>query len=338
MGKKKKGKLVYLFPGQNVGKSMGSNLWKLSKRAAETFFQIDTILKRNLSRTCFIGPEEDLWKVTNAQTCSMAVSLALLSALDELRETDSRLKSCFLEDPDLIAGHSSGYITALVFDDVLSQDDGIKLSKKRSSLMDRASKMNKGKMVPLIVSDARKMKELFEKMSLGGNYNSRTQIVPSGSIQLMNKAVKLPGIKRVLAPLKLQAACHSPCMSRVKQELADFLETLNFEKPRKPILGNSHAQLIATAAEAKQEILDQFDGWVNWYPSMEKAIEMGATTFVEMGWGMVLSDNLKRDFENIEVLSGLEEIEKALRYSRRKHIRQIFQQRPSPSLVPRSLS
>ena len=77
-----KKRIAFLFPGQGaqyVG--MGKDFYEASPAAREIFQQADELLKKNLSKTIFEGPEENLIQTVNCQTAIFINSLAILAHL-----------------------------------------------------------------------------------------------------------------------------------------------------------------------------------------------------------------------------------------------------------------
>ena len=104
-------KTAYLFPGQGQGSikvGMGYELWQNFEDIKEMFSEADRLLQQPLSQLCFFGPEEELLKTINAQPATVVVNLACAAFLDNLESDD-------VTKPDYLAGHSAGYITALVY-------------------------------------------------------------------------------------------------------------------------------------------------------------------------------------------------------------------------------
>ena len=86
-------KVGYLFPGQGAqAVGMGQKLYEQSPAAREVFQQVDDALGKSLTRIMFDGPEEELRQTVNAQPGIMAVSLALVKAMEERLGEDHALE------------------------------------------------------------------------------------------------------------------------------------------------------------------------------------------------------------------------------------------------------
>ncbi len=294
-------KIAYLFPGQGQGSikvGMGYDLCHKFEKLREIFSEADHYLQRALSDICFFGPEERLLKTINAQPASLVINLICAVFLDNLKGGK--------KSPDYLAGHSAGYITALVYSGVIDFRQGLGIVRKRAQLMARACRKIPGKMVALINPDTAKIEQLCDDFGVAiGNYNSETQIVLSGPLGQMDRIIEVirqRGLARKFVPLKIEGSSHSECMRSTYLPFATFLRKISFSKPKIPIINNGQAQIITTGEEAKKEMIEQLCSPVLWLQSMEKLRQEGVSTFIEVGWGKVLSSNLKR---------GLKEGEKA---------------------------
>jgi len=296
------GKVAYLFPGQGQGSikvGMGRDVWKHSPAAKKVFSQADRFFT-GLSQLCFQGPEKKLLETINSQPASLVVNLAYAAARIQLEKDGFELE--FTPQgisPDYLAGHSVGYVAALVFSGVISLRQGFEIVKERARLMKMACQQNPGKMIVLInpnIGEVEKLCQLFNADI--GNYNSETQIALSGPLLLIDGIAAVIHQQRKLArkviPLKTEGAFHSRLMKPAQEPFREFLAPIPFADPKIPIIGNSRAQIITTAEQAKQELVEQLCNSVRWQQSINFLHHEGVTTFIEMGHGEVLSNNLKR--------------------------------------------
>ena len=286
---------AFVFPGQGsqlVG--MGRDIAAAFPVARETFAEADELAGHPLSQLCFEGPAETLNETRNTQPAiyvtSIAILRALQSALPEAR-------------PLMVAGHSFGQITALVAADALSFADGLALARERGRLMDEADNRAPGGMAALLGPDIDAVQQLVEhaRAQTGGvlvvaNDNCPGQIVISGDEVTLSAALALaPEIRaRKSVRLPISIAAHSPLMAPVNDEFAERVRATEMRAPAMPVYGNLGAAPLTTVAANRAELEGQLTGAVRWRESVHNMIADGATQFVEIGPGNVLTGLLRR--------------------------------------------
>jgi [acyl-carrier-protein] S-malonyltransferase len=281
---------AFVFPGQGaqvVG--MGQDLAEQSSVARATFEEARAVLGFDLARLCFAGPQEELMATENAQPAILTVSVALLRAL---REAGG------LAEPTLVAGHSLGEYSALVAADSLDFAAALRLVRRRGELMAAASD---GMMAAVIGMDMAPLAAICEAASAIGpcvvaNQNAPGQLVISGAtpaVQAAMEQAKAQGAKRVTA-LQVSAAFHSPLMGAAASGLAPAIEQTAIADARMPLIANSSAQPIQTAAAIRQELVAQVTAPVRWIASVEMFRQYDVTAVVEIGPGNVLTGLVKR--------------------------------------------
>jgi len=275
---------AYVFPGQgSQHKGMGKDLFDQSEIAKQLFHHADSILGFSLSSIMFEGSDEDLkhTKVTQpAVFLHSVVSAALLSDFE----------------PAMVAGHSLGEFSALVANKCLTFEDALRLVSLRALAMQRACELVPSGMAAVLgyasesqVEDI--CKSITQEIVVAANYNAPGQLVISGSLVGIDKAaeqMKAAGIKRVIK-LPVGGAFHSPFMEPARQELAKAIEETVFHEPICPIYQNVNAQPFTSPALIKQNLLLQLTAPVLWTQTVMKMKADGATDFIEVGPGKVLT-------------------------------------------------
>lgn len=292
-------KAAYVFPGQgSQGVGMGHDLYQDFESAKAVFDQADEALGFAISRLCFDGPEDELRKTINAQPAIVTASFACLEACREA--------GVDLPPPSFVAGHSLGEYTALAAAGALDFANTVYLARERGRLMHEAGQMTPGGMVAIIGLDEAPLNELCaETGAQVANLNCLGQTVISGAEENINKAVELAkdkGAHRAI-PLQVSGAFHTPLMQPAVDGMAKIIAKLDFKDPTPPIIGNTIAQPLATAAAVKEELLYQLCNCVQWQPSVEYMIAHGVSTFIEIGPGKVLAGLIKRIDRDVKILN-----------------------------------
>ena len=283
-------KIAYLFPGQgSQAVGMGKELYAASSASRAVFDEVDDALGLKLSSIMFEGPADVLTRTENAQPAIAAVSLATWKALEEVSENP--------RVPDLTAGHSLGEYTSLAVAEVLSISDVVRLVSKRGRFMQGACDQRPGGMAALIGIDEITVEEICrETGAYTSNINAPGQIIISGSHMDLARAIDLAAARgaRKAIPLSVAGAFHSGLMAPAQHELNELIESLEFNDPAIPIVGNVEAKPLRTAGEIKEELQMQLTSCVQWNRSMDFMLDSDVRHYVELGPGRVLGGMMKR--------------------------------------------
>jgi len=291
-------KIAFLYPGQAsqyVG--MGKDLYEHFPRAREIFDEANELLKFDLKKVCFEGPEEELKQTRITQPAIFTHSIIVTELL-----ADQNLI------PHVAAGHSLGEYSALVAAGVLSFQDGLRVVQKRGQLMQMAGSIHPGTMAAIIGLSDEQVIELCQEASAAGvvtaaNFNSPLQVAISGSPNGVARASQLAlqrGAKKVI-PLVVSGAFHSPLMESVQQELKAALEQIVIHPAKIPIYANVTARPVTDAADIRALLYEQLTRPVRWVETIQNMVADGATDFYEVGPGSVLAGLVKRIQKDIRV-------------------------------------
>lgn len=294
-------KVAYIFPGQGaqwVG--MGRDLYNSFDSARAVFKQADEALGFPLSQLCFEGPDDELRQTINVQPAIVTISLALLSAIHNMKGDN------ILPAPAFVAGHSLGEYTTLAAAGVLDFADTIYLTRERGRLMHQAGLKEPGGMVAIIGLDEPLLAEVCTQTGTRiANINCPGQLVISGARDSLAKATEIAearGAYRTI-PLQVSGAFHTPLMQPAVEGLREIIATISFNDPLIPIIANTTAQPITNAELVKEELLRQLCHSVQWQGTIEYMIDNGVSTFIEIGPGRVLSGLVKRINKNVKAIN-----------------------------------
>lgn len=290
-------KKAYVFPGQGAQYSgMGKDLYESNPKARALFDKADEILGFKISEIMFGGTDEELKQTRVTQPAIFLHSVALAVALGEEFQ------------PDMVAGHSLGELSALTAAGALSFEDGLRLVSARAEAMQKACEVKPSTMAAVIALADEKVEEVcagIDGVVVAANYNCPGQVVISGeveSVQAACVALKEAGAKRAL-PLNVSGAFHSPMMEPARAELQKAIEATEFHTPRCAVYQNVDAQPHTDPVEIKQNLIAQLTSPVRWTQSVERMCADGATAFEELGPGQVLQGLIKKINKEVEVSS-----------------------------------
>ena len=288
---------AYIFPGQGAQHSgMGLDLYNDSALAKDLFKIANNILGFEITNIMFSGSAEDLKQTKVTQPAIFLHSVILAKTLG----------NGF--NPDMVAGHSLGEFSALVANNTLSFEDGLKLVSARAQAMQKACDNNPGTMAAVLALEdtivERVCKEI-EGIVVAANYNCPGQLVISGEINAINVAcekLKEKGARRALV-LPVGGAFHSPLMEEAKQELENAINNTTFNKPSCPIYQNVTSFAVSDEMKIKENLIAQLTSPVKWTQSIQKMIEDGGNDFIELGPGKVLQGLVKKINGDVEASS-----------------------------------
>ncbi|MYA60867.1 MAG: ACP S-malonyltransferase [Chloroflexi bacterium] len=281
---------AFVFPGQgSQAVGMGKDLYLNSASAREVFDEVDDVLQQPLSDIMFNGPNEDLTRTENAQPAILTASIAAWRTLEEATES--------VAVPDMTAGHSLGEYSALVVAGVLSVSDAVKLVCERGRLMQLACDERPGGMAALIGIDEVTVAEICREAGVDmSTVNTPEQIIIAGEHRGLAVALDMAsarGAKKAI-PLSVGGAFHSGLMSPAQSGLDAAIESVEFQDPLVPIVGNVDAEPLETADDVKYELRRQLTSCVQWNNGIRHMLDNGVDEFVEMGNGKILSGMIRR--------------------------------------------
>lgn len=290
------GKVAFVFPGQGsqyVG--MAKDLSQLSVEARSLIDTADQVLGLSLSTICFEGPEEELRQTKNTQPAIFLHSIVL-----------SKL---FKGSPaSMAAGHSLGEYSALVYSGALTFEDGLRIVRLRGELMQKAGVDQQGTMAAVVGLEPTVLNEVCSDASNVGvvqaaNFNSPGQIVISGSVSGVRKAMELAKNRgaKLVKELPVSGAFHSPLMESARNGLKRALEAAEIRHAKIPIYANVTARPVQKDVEIRDLLIRQLTSPVRWEESVANMATDGATEFLEIGPGKVLQGLVKRIIPNVEV-------------------------------------
>lgn len=289
--------LAFLFPGQgSQAVGMGADLAEAFASAREVFQEVDEALGQNLSRLMREGPEDQLTLTENAQPALMAVSVAVMRALE-------REFGVGVDKAAFVAGHSLGEYSALAAAGAISLADTARLLKLRGQAMQRAVPVGAGAMASLI--GPKTDVALAEQAAAAGaevgvcvvaNDNNQGNVVISGAKAAVDRAIeKAKELGARAIPLNVSAPFHCPLMQPAADEMAQALASATILSPRAPVVANVTARPTNDPEAIRRLLVEQVTGRVRWRESVEwLAGEGGVTRFAEAGAGKVLSGMVKR--------------------------------------------
>jgi len=276
---------------------MGQDLYNSIPECKAMFEKANEILGFRITDIMFSGTDEELKQTRVTQPAIFLHSTILAAALGDSFK------------PDMVAGHSLGEFSALVANKALSFEDALVLVSKRAMAMQKACEIEPSTMAAVIGMEDSVVEEVcnsIDEVVVPANYNTNGQIVISGSIEGIDKAIVVLTEKGARRALKLAVggAFHSPLMEPARAELEQAINETKFSQPICPVYQNVNALPSSDPAEIKKNLIAQLTSPVRWTQTSLNMLADGAALFTEVGPGNVLAGLIKKADRSANIQSG----------------------------------
>jgi [acyl-carrier-protein] S-malonyltransferase len=234
------------------------------------------------------APAETLARTREAQLAVLLTSLVAWEAIREL-----------VPEPVAFAGHSLGQVTALIASGALALEDGVRFAARRAELTQRAADDHPGRMVALLGATPEQAEDACSAAPHAcwvANDNAPGQVVIAGTPDGVDAGAiraKELGVKRA-TPLNVGGAFHTPLMRDAADALPAELAVVELHAPVAPVVSNHDATGYTDGDGWRQRLPEHVTVPVQWRRSMLSMVDLGATSFVEVGHGSMLAGLAKR--------------------------------------------
>lgn len=298
-------KSVFMFSGQGSQYlEMGKEMYDNYEVAKNVFDRAEQILGYSITDIMF-NNEEMLNNTIYTQVAMFTFYVAMLEVLKE-----EGIKS------EYTCGLSLGEYGALYYSGVFNFEVGLKILEKRGLFMSDASKNTSGLMSAIIGMESGKLLEIIESVEgyvKIANYNTYGQLVISGqetSVLEVNELALKNGAKRAIV-LNTSGPFHTELMVEASVKFKEYLSGIDISEPNKKLLVNTTGDFYTKGL--KDIMVSQITSSVMFYQMIEKMIEEGVDTFIEIGPKKSLSGFIKKidrklNTHNVEDKMSLEKL------------------------------
>jgi [acyl-carrier-protein] S-malonyltransferase len=289
-------KIAFMFPGQgSFEPGMGRDIAEAAPEAMAVFDEGSKASGLDLRRLCFDGTAEELTQTDLQQPALVATSLAINAAL--------RARGIV---PQFVVGHSVGEFSALGAANSLSVAEAIALVRERGLAMAAAAKARPGSMAAILGLKDEVVEALCRKIAnvWPANYNCPGQLVISGETDAVDECcseAQHEGARRAIR-LRVSGAFHSPLVELAAERLRPAIDKIDFKAPTSQFMSTVTARL-EPVQRYRTLLIEQLTAPVRFTQAARELVEHGATTFVEVGPGNVLSGLLKRIDSSVKAIS-----------------------------------
>lgn len=298
-------KIAFIYPGQGAQKAgMGADFYEKSEKSRALYEKAGDMLDLDLKALCF--EENDKLDLTEyTQAALVTTCLAMTGVVME-----KGLK------PDITAGLSLGEYAAISAAGGMDPLDAIRLVRKRGILMASTVPSGVGAMCAVMAMDSDKIEEVIKDIPdvTIANYNCPGQIVLTGKkegVEIAAENLKAAGAKRTVM-LNVSGPFHSPLLKPAGDELAKALDEVVLHPLSVPYVTNVDASIVEEVDKTKDLLRRQVYSPVRWMQSMERMIEEGVDTFLEIGPGKTLAGFMRKINRDVKVynIATWEDVEK----------------------------
>jgi [acyl-carrier-protein] S-malonyltransferase len=199
-------------------------------------------------------------------------------------------------EPDVMAGHSLGEITALVAADAIRAEDGLRLVAARGRLMQEAAdETGDGGMTAVRAREDNRdaIADVAAEAGVSiANDNAPDQLVLSGAVDALDTAEALLSERGIRGKrLPVAGAFHSPLMQPAVEPFRAAVEAIEIAEPRVPVYSCVTAEPFDNVPE---RLVQAITHPVRWLAVLRALDARGVTDFVETGPGRVLTNLVKK--------------------------------------------
>jgi [acyl-carrier-protein] S-malonyltransferase len=268
--------IAFLFPGQGSQHAgMGTDLLtdpEIADLCAGCSEASDVDLRRLLTS----ADDEELKLTQNAQPALCFVGLGLTLLL--------RRRGI---EPAAAAGHSVGEYAALAASGAVGAAQVIAAVVERGRAMSEALPAGTSSMAAVLGLDAGAVEAALAGIEnvWPANYNTASQTVIAGTtagLEAATTSLQAAGAKRIV-PLNVSAGFHTPLMAPAAERLRAALDRIEWRSPRLPVMANLTGREHQGGDRIPHVMEMQLRSPVRWAACVGTLVEMGCTSFIEVG-------------------------------------------------------
>lgn len=282
--------IVFMYPGQGSQVPGMGAAWK-DHPSWELVSEASDVAGRDVAELLLTADAETLKLTRNSQLSTYVLSMVVFDAVTRLGAEAAGH-----------AGHSLGEYSALTAAGVLDYGDAVRLVSERGDAMQAAADEQSGTMAAVLGLDDDQVDIACARVAGDvwvANYNAPGQVVIAGAPVAVEEAgavAKELGAKRAM-PLPVGGAFHTPFMAPARDRLRKAIDQTEFRDADTFVVANVDGARHSNAGDWNNLLNAQLCSPVRWRQTLHSLSNDGATTFIELGPGAVLTGLIKRTFK-----------------------------------------
>jgi len=274
-----------LFPGQGTQRvGMGQALRMAFPDAVGSVLDQAWALDAELETLMRRGPLPQLARTERSQLAVTATNLSALAVV----------LHCRPEPIDAVAGHSVGFLSALVAAGSLDTGAALRMARLRGELM--GSLPPGGTMASINGLTLAETQDLTARAAretgavvVIGLVNGPSAIVASGDEPAVDRVCVLAGDRGARSTrLSVSHAFHSPFMEGVRAPWSAIVRGQEFLTPAVPVLADLTGEIIEAPERIREVLVEQLTCTVRWDLVSARLTACGETEAIEVGDSVVL--------------------------------------------------
>lgn len=294
-------KLGFVFPGQGAQTvGMGKDLYENFEEVRKIYEKAKEVTGIDVANLTFESTEEELSQTKNTQIAILTMSLGILEVLKKNKI-----------EADFLAGLSLGEYAALIYSNIISLEDGLRIIQKRGEYMQSLVPKGNWAMAAVIGLPDEEVERICKEEIKSGfivpaNYNCPGQVAVSGDKEAITEFVekgKNLGARKVVE-LKTSGPFHTEKLKDASDKLREELDKIEINKDfTKKVFKNLDAKEYTKEDDIKNILAKHVMSPVRFSKSVENMIDQGVDTFIEVGPGKVLSGFIRKINKEVKVLN-----------------------------------
>jgi len=285
-------RIAFVFPGQGSHRAGMASAWL--PRAAGLFEELSEATGLDLVATA-----------DDAEACGASTRLGQPSITATSLAALAALRAAGLE-PDVVAGHSLGEVTAAIAAGAFTPAEGAALVAARGRAMGQACRTTPGTMAVVVRCDLEVVQDVVARIDdvVIANVNAPGQIALAGTEEAVDAAAAaLRDAGGRVLPIAVEGAFHSPAMTPAVVALSAALRWAPTRDPEIPLVTGIDGSLCLTGGAIARALVDGLLAPVRWIDVQRAFADSGVGLLVEVGPGGVLTGLARRTVPDLKVVS-----------------------------------